>query len=387
MPELKGLIRSKLPTAGTTIFSIMSGLAQQTGAINLSQGFPDFPVSEELMRLVHENMRKGHNQYAPMPGLLSLRERIAEKMERRFGAKYNPETEITITAGGTQALYAAITALIHEEDEVIVIEPAYDSYNPAIELAGGKAVHVNLEPPDYKVAWAKVKKLITPKTKMILINSPHNPTGAVLTEEDMQQLDELTRANDIIVLSDEVYEHIIFDGLQHNSVAKYPSLAQRSMIVYSFGKTFHATGWKCGYCVGPANLMKEFRKVHQFMVFSVNTPLQFALEEYMREPAHYNGLEKFYQEKRDYFRSLLEGSAFKILPCSGSYFQLLDYSALSNEKDTDYAIRLTKQYGIASIPVSVFYNVPRNYHLLRFCFAKSNETLEKAAACLHKVKA
>jgi methionine aminotransferase len=387
MPEFKGLIRSKLPAAGTTIFAIMSGLAQQTGAINLSQGFPDFPVSEELMRLVYDNMRKGHNQYAPMPGLISLRERIAEKMENRFGAKYNPETEITITAGGTQALYAAITALIHEEDEVIVIEPAYDSYNPAIELAGGKAVHLNLEPPDYKIVWSKVKKLITPKTKMIMINSPHNPTGSVLTEKDLQQLDELTKSTDIIVLSDEVYEHIIFDRLQHNSVAKYPSLAQRSMIVYSFGKTFHATGWKCGYCVGPANLMKEFRKVHQFMVFSVNTPLQYALAEYMQNASHYNGLESFYQEKRDYFRSLLEGSPFKILPCSGSYFQLLDYSAVSNEKDTEYAIRLTKEYGIASIPVSVFYNVPRDYHLLRFCFAKSNETLEKAAACLHKVKA
>jgi methionine aminotransferase len=387
MPEFKGLIRSKLPAAGTTIFAIMSGLAQQTGAINLSQGFPDFQVSEELMRLVYENMRKGHNQYAPMPGLISLRERIAEKMENRFGAKYNPETEITITAGGTQALYAAITALIHEEDEVIVIEPAYDSYNPAIELAGGKAVHLNLEPPDYKIVWSKVKKLITPKTKMIMINSPHNPTGSVLTEKDLQQLDALTKSTDIIVLSDEVYEHIIFDGLQHNSVAKYPSLAQRSMIVYSFGKTFHATGWKCGYCVGPANLMKEFRKVHQFMVFSVNTPLQHALAEYMQDASHYSGLETFYQEKRDYFRSLLEGSPFKILPCSGSYFQLLDYSAVSNEKDTDYAIRLTKEYGIASIPVSVFYNVPRDYHLLRFCFAKSNETLEKAAACLHKVKA
>lgn len=386
MPEFKGLIRSKLPTAGTTIFTIMSGLANQTGAINLSQGFPDFPVSSELMKLVHHHMKKGHNQYAPMPGILSLRERISEKMLARFGTEYNPETEITITAGGTQALYTAISALIHEEDEVIVIEPAYDSYNPAIELAGGKAVHVHLEPPDYKVAWAKVKKLITAHTKMIIINSPHNPTGAVLSDKDMQQLDALTRSGDIIVLSDEVYEHIIFDGLQHNSVAKYPSLAQRSMIVYSFGKTFHATGWKCGYCVGPANLMKEFRKVHQFMVFSVNTPLQHALAEYMSEPDTYAGLESFYQEKRNYFRSLLKGSAFKVLPCSGSYFQLLDYSNLSDEKDTEYAIRLTKEAGVASIPVSVFYNVPRDHHLLRFCFAKGNETLEKAAEKLQKVK-
>jgi methionine transaminase len=387
MPNYKGLVRSKLPAAGTTIFTIMSSLANQVGAINLSQGFPDFPVSEELMHMVHENMRRGNNQYAPMPGIMALRERIAEKMESRFGAKYDPETEITITAGGTQALYTAIAALIHEGDEVIVIEPAYDSYNPAIEMAGGKAVHVHLEPPDYKISWAKVKKLITPRTKMIMINSPQNPTGSVLTEKDLQQLESIIRSTDIIILSDEVYEHIIFDGIAHQSVAKYPGLAERSMIVYSFGKTFHATGWKCGYCVGPANLMKEFRKVHQFMVFSVNTPLQYALAEYMKNMDNYSGLESFYQEKRDYFRKLISGSAFKLLPCSGSYFQLLDYSDISKEKDTEYAIRLTKENGIASIPVSVFYNVPRDYHLLRFCFAKSNETLEKAAECLHKVKA
>lgn len=385
MPQYRGLVRSKLPAAGTTIFSVMSELARQTGAINLSQGFPDFPVSGSLIDLVHEQMRKGHNQYAPMPGLLSLRERIAEKMQKRYGASYDPETEITITAGGTQALYAAISALIHEEDEVIVIEPAYDSYNPAIILAGGKAVHVHLEPPDYKIPWAKVKKLITPQTKMIMINSPHNPTGSVLTAKDMQQLDTLTRSSDIIILSDEVYEHIIFDGTEHQSVARYPSLAQRSLIVYSFGKTFHATGWKCGYCVGPANLMKEFRKVHQFMVFSVNTPLQYALAEFMRDADNYTGLEQFYQEKRDYFRKLIGESKFKILPCSGSYFQLLDYSALSQEKDTEYAIRLTKEHGVASIPVSVFYNVPRDNKLLRFCFAKNNETLEKAAERLLKI--
>jgi methionine transaminase len=385
MPQYKGLVRSKLPAAGTTIFAIMSDLARQTGAINLSQGFPDFKVSPELISLINEQMKKGHNQYAPMPGLLSLRERIAEKMQERYGTSYDPETEITVTAGGTQALYTAISALIHEEDEVIVIEPAYDSYNPAIILAGGKAVHVHLEPPDYKVPWAKVKKLITPQTKMIMINSPHNPTGAVLTAKDMQQLDTLTRSSDIIILSDEVYEHIIFDGLEHQSVARYPSLAQRSLIVYSFGKTFHATGWKCGYCVGPANLMKEFRKVHQFMVFSVNTPLQYALAEFMKNASNYSGIESFYEEKRDYFRKLISGSKFSILPCSGSYFQLLDYSSISNEKDTEFAIRLTKEYGVASIPVSVFYNVPRDNKLLRFCFAKNNDTLESAAERLIKI--
>lgn len=385
MPVYKGLIRSKLPVAGTSIFAVMSGLAQETGAINLSQGFPGFDVSPELIRLVNKSMKSGYNQYAPMPGLLSLREGIAEKMAARYSTVYDPDKEITITAGGTQALYTAITALIHEGDEVIVLEPAYDSYIPAITLAGGIPVHVHLQPPDYKIAWNEVKKLITTRTKMIIINTPQNPTGTVLTARDMQQLEKLTATGDIIVLSDEVYEHILFDGLEHQSVARYPKLAERSLIVYSFGKTFHATGWKCGYIVGPANLMKEVRKVHQFLLFSVNTPLQHALATYIKDPANYNGLESFYQEKRDYFQKLIKGSSFKIMPCQGSYFQLLDYSKITNEKDTDYAVRLTKEHGVASIPVSVFYNVPHDYNVLRFCFAKDNEMLERAAERLHKV--
>jgi methionine aminotransferase len=379
MPEFKGNIRSKLPKAGTTIFSIMSGLANEVGAINLSQGFPGFPVSEKLISLYHDALKAGHNQYAPMPGIFTLRECIAEKMEDLYSCIYDPETEITITAGGTQALYTAISALIHEGDEVIVLEPSYDSYVPAILLAGGIPVHIPLQPPNYFIPWEEIKKLITQKTRMIIINTPQNPTGTILTAKDMLQLEKITDGTDIIILSDEVYEHIIFDGYEHQSVARYPKLASRSIIVYSFGKTFHATGWKVGYCLGPAHLMKEFRKVHQFTVFSVNTALQHALTAYMLNKENYMGLSEFYQEKRDYFQKLMKGSRFKILPCLGSYFQLLDYSSISKEKDTDYAIRLTKEIGVASIPVSVFYSVPHDYHLLRFCFAKENEQLEKAA--------
>ena len=379
MPEFKGNIRSKLPKAGTTIFSIMSGLANEVGAINLSQGFPGFPVSEKLISLYHDALRAGHNQYAPMPGIFTLRECIAEKMEDLYSCVYDPEAEITITAGGTQALYTAISALIHEGDEVIVLEPSYDSYVPAIQLAGGIPVHIPLQPPNYFIPWEEIKKLITQKTRMIIINTPQNPTGTILTAKDMLQLEKITDGTDIIILSDEVYEHIIFDGNEHQSVARYPKLASRSMIVFSFGKTFHATGWKVGYCLGPAHLMKEFRKVHQFTVFSVNTALQHALTAYMLNKENYMGLGEFYQEKRDYFQKLMKGSKFKILPCLGSYFQLLDYSSISTEKDTEYAIRLTKEIGVASIPVSVFYSVPHDYHLLRFCFAKENDQLEKAA--------
>jgi methionine transaminase len=385
MPVFNGIVKSKLPKAGTTIFAIMSGLANETGAINLSQGFPGFPVSDEIIHLYHSAMKAGHNQYAPMPGLMSLRERISEKMEKAYSCKYDPDTEITITAGGTQALYTAITALIHEGDEVIVLEPAYDSYVPAIELAGGVPVHVHLRPPGYEIPWEEIRKLITQRTRMIMINTPQNPTGTILTAKDMLHLEKITEGTDIVILSDEVYEHIIFDGYEHQSVARYPKLAERSLIVYSFGKTFHATGWKTGYCVGPASLMKEFRKAHQFIVFSVNTPLQHALAEYIRNEANYYALPQFYQEKRDYFRQLITGSRFKLLPCLGSYFQLLDYSAITDEKDTEYAIRLTKEHRVASIPVSVFYNVPQDFKLLRFCFAKENEMLEKAAELLHKV--
>jgi len=385
MPEFKGNVKSKLPKAGTTIFTIMSALANEYNAINLSQGFPGFPVSSELIDLIHEKMKEGFNQYAPMPGIMTLRERISEKMQKLYSAKYNPDTEITITAGGTQAIYTAITSVVKEGDEVIVFEPAYDSYVPAIELCGGIPVHLHLKPPDYHIDWNEVKKFVNQRTRMIMINTPHNPTGAILTAKDMHQLEKITHGSDIIVLSDEVYEHVIFDGYEHQSVTRYPKLGDRSFVVFSFGKTYHATGWKMGYILAPEKLMKEFRRVHQFNVFSVNTPIQHALAEYMKEKKHYDKLPAFYQDKRDYFLKQMKGSRFKALPCSGSYFQLMDYSKISSEKDTDFAKRVTKEFGVASIPVSVFYNRPPEQKLLRFCFAKEDEQLKKAAEKLKTI--
>ena len=380
------IIESKLPNVGTTIFTIMSGLANETGAINLSQGFPSFEVSRELIDLYNQAMVDNHNQYAPMPGLPALREELSKKTQKLYGAYYNPDSEITITAGGTQALYTAITALVHKGDEVIIFEPAYDSYKPAIELAGGIVKPYSLTPPDYRINWEEVKSMITDKTKLIIINTPHNPSGTILSKQDLESLAEITKGTNIIVLSDEVYEHIIFDGEEHQSVCRFEELRNRSLIVYSFGKTFHATGWKTGYCLGPEYLMKEFRKVHQFLVFSVNTPLQVALAKYLQNEEHYLSLPFFYQAKRDYFLSLIQGCSFTFTPCKGSYFQLLDYSNFSDEKDTDLAIRLTKEFGIASIPVSVFYSSAVDTKMLRFCFAKDNETLERAAEKIHDIK-
>ena len=363
----------------------MSALANEHQAINLSQGFPNFEVSGELISLVNQFMKKGMNQYAHMQGIMPLREMIAEKMERLYSIRYNPETEITITSGGTQAIYTAIASIIREGDEVIVLEPAYDSYVPAIELNGGIPIHIHLKAPDYHIDWNEVKKVINARTKMIMVNSPHNPTGAVMTANDMKELEKITSGTDIVILSDEVYEHIIFDGMRHESVCRYPKLAERSFVIFSFGKTYHATGWKMGYCLAPSNLSAEFRKVHQFMVFCANTPIQHALAEYMKRKEKYEELAPFYQEKRDYFIRLLKGSKFKFNPAPGSYFQLLDYSAISNEKDTEFAKRITKEYGVASIPVSVFYQNPVDNMLLRFCFAKTNETLEQAAERLLKI--
>jgi len=385
MPEYKGSLRSKLPTVGTTIFTVMSALANEYKAINLSQGFPNFECSPELVELVNSYMRKGFNQYAPMQGILPLREVIAEKMQALYGAKYNPETEINITAGGTEAIYSAITAVIHEGDEVIIFEPAYDCYVPAIELCGGVPVYLQLKAPDYSIDWEEVKKRVNQRTRMIMINTPHNPSGAIMTSEDMQQLEKIVGDTDIIVLSDEVYEHIIFDGHQHQSVCRFPKLAERSFVVFSFGKTYHTTGWKTGYVLAPEKLMAEFRRVHQFVVFCVNTPLQYALAEYMKKKDEYLRLGSFYQEKRDYFIKLIKGSRFKLKPSSGSYFQSLDYSSITEEKDTEFAIRMTKEMGVASVPTSVFYHEPVDNKLLRFCFAKTNETLEKAAEKLCKI--
>lgn len=379
------VINRKLPTVGTTIFTVMSKLATEHHAINLSQGFPDFACDEQLISLINKYMLMGHNQYAPMPGLMELREVLAEKTDYLYKTKYNPETEITITAGATQAIYTAISAIVKEGDEVIIFEPAYDCYQPAIELNGGKTIYLQLQAPDYTIDWVQVKKVINHRTKMIIINTPHNPTGAMMSATDMIELQKLTKNTDIVIISDEVYEHIIFDDKKHESVARYPMLAERSFIISSFGKTFHATGWKMGYCVAPQNLMAEFRKVHQFLVFSVNTPIQYALAEYLKKKSNYVDLGKFYQKKRDYFISLIKNSKFEIIPAAGTYFQLLGYKTISKEKDTDYAIRLTKEVGIASVPISVFYHEHIDNNVLRFCFAKKEETLEKAAEIINKV--
>jgi methionine aminotransferase len=383
--EFPGSIKSKLPKTGTTIFSVMTALANEHNAINMAQGFPDFSCSEKLVSLVNTYMQKGLNQYAPMPGIMPLRERIAEKTEALYSAVYNPETEITITPGGTHALYAAISAVVREGDEVIVLEPCYDSYVPAIELNGGRPVFFELKFPDYKVDWNELKRLVSYKTKMIIINTPHNPSGTILSAQDMLKLQKIVDKTEIVILSDEVYEHIIFDGIEHQSVARYPKLAERSIIVSSFGKTYHTTGWKMGYVLAPANLMVEFRKVHQFMAFSTNTPIQYALADFMEDKDAYLQLGAFYQEKRDYFQQLIKGSKFKILPCVGSYFQSLGYSKITQENDSEYAKRLTKEYKIASIPTSSFYHKKVDNHVLRFCFAKSNETLEKAAEKICKI--
>lgn len=379
MPKFPSIVTSKLPAVQTSIFSVMSKLALEHKAINLSQGFPGFDCSAQLVKLVEKYMRKGLNQYAPMPGVQELREAISTKTKELYSISYDPETEITITSGATQGLFTAIAALVREGDEVIVIEPAYDSYVPAIELAGGKPVFFQLHPETFNINWAEFQKLVNQRTRMILINTPHNPTGSTLSVSDMLKLEKLTNKTDIIILSDEVYEHILFDKLEHQSVARFPKLAERSLIVSSFGKTFHTTGWKIGYCLGPANLMAEFRKVHQFLVFSSNTPIQYAIAEYLEDKDAYLHLPSFYQKKRDYFIQVFSQTKFGIKPSQGTYFQLLDYSKISKEKDTDFAVRLTKEFGVASIPVSVFYHKKTESKFLRFCFAKQEEELEKAA--------
>lgn len=383
--QFKGSIFSKLPQVGTTIFSVMSQLANENGALNLSQGFPDFPVDEKLISLVNREMMAGHNQYAPLQGYIGLREQIVKKVESLYGRIYNPDSEITITAGGTQAIFTAITAFLREGDEVVVFTPAYDCYIPAIELTGANPVFVELHAPHFKVDWNEVKKLVNHHTKMIIINTPHNPSGTVWSKSDMLELEKLTRDTDIIVISDEVYQHITFDGEEHQSVARYPELASRSFLVGSFGKTFHATGWKVGYAMGPADLMKEFNKVHQFVTFAVNHPVQRGLAEYLKDPNSYDQVSPFFQAKRDLFINALADSRFKIIPSKGTYFQLLDYSEITDEKDVDFAKRLTIEKKVASIPVSVFYMNESEDSVLRFCFAKQDETLLRAAEILTKI--
>lgn len=377
-------VHSRLPDIGTSIFTVMSRMAQQHQAINLSQGFPDFPVSEVLIDWINRKMKEGHNQYAPMAGVPALRQAIARVIDKTYRLQVDPETEITITAGGTEAIYAAITGLIGPGDEVILFDPSYDCYDPAIRLNGGIPVAINLSPPDFRVDWNRVKDKITDRTKMIMINSPHNPTGVVLSEEDVNALAEIALQQNIIVLSDEVYERIIFDGLAHQSILRNARLASHSVAVFSFGKTFHATGWKVGYAITPPALTAEIRKAHQFITFSVNTPVQMALAEYLENEENYLSLGKFYQQKRDFFLHQIKGSSFEPMPCHGSYFQLLSYRAISKKGDKEMAEWLTCNHKIASIPVSAFYKDHTDHHLLRFCFAKTEDTLMKAGDILNR---
>ncbi len=376
---------SKLPNVGTTIFSVMSALAAEHKAINLSQGFPDFDCSDELKAMVNEAMQQGYNQYAPMPGLPALRNAIAEKVAALYGQEVDPETEITITPGGTYAIYTAIAAYIHPGDEVIIFEPAYDSYIPNVLVNGGKPVLIPLSFPDYRINWQEVRSKITSRTKMIMINTPHNPTGAILQEEDILELEKLVAEFDLLVLSDEVYEHLVYDGAQHLSILRYPNIFRNSFVTFSFGKVFHNTGWKMGYCIAPKHLMQEYRKVHQYLCFSVNTPMQHGLAKFLVTPSHYLELPAFYQEKRDYFLDLMRNTKFTPLASKGSYFQLMKYDRISDEGDKAFASRITKEFGVASIPVSAFYENGKDDHVVRFCFAKKKETLEEAAARLSRI--
>lgn len=378
-------IRSRLPDVGTSIFTVMSKMALDHGAINLSQGFPDFNIDEKIIHLVHRYMMEGNNQYAPMPGTPALRNAISEVITRTYSRRVDPDTEITITPGATEAVFSAIAAFISTGDEVIIFDPAYDSYAPSIRLNGGVPVPINLSFPAYSIDWEVVRKKITPRTKMIMINSPHNPSGSVLSESDLKVLENLADEHDLLVVSDEVYERLIYDNLPHQSVLRFPSLASRSMAVFSFGKTFHATGWKVGYVVAPANLTTEIRKAHQFITFSVNTPVQLALAEYLKTPSHYEGLGNFYEKKRDFLLERIKGSSFEPLKCHGSYFQLLSYKGISSKADIDMAEEMTKKHKVASIPVSAFYSDRTDNHILRFCFAKKEETLERATEILRKL--
>ena len=378
MHKSSPLIDSKLPRVGTTIFTVMSKLAADCGAINLSQGFPDFQADPSLFDATWRAMRAGRNQYPPLAGVPELRQAIADKVASLYNAVFDVESEITVTAGATQAVFTAIAAFVRQDDEVIVFEPVYDSYVPAIETVGGRAVYARLGYPGYRPDWQQVRALISPRTRMIIINSPHNPTGSLLGADDLEGLAELTRGTDIVILSDEVYEHIVYDGAQHQSVAGHPELAARSIVVSSFGKTYHITGWKVGYVLGPMELMAEFRKVHQFNVFTVNTPCQLGIAEYMGDASRHLGLAAFYEEKREFFRDQLGASRFELLPCNGTYFQLARYSAISDLPDREFACWLAREVGVAVIPVSVFYRDGRDDRVVRFCFAKQEATLAAA---------
>ncbi|MFT4517882.1 MAG: methionine aminotransferase [Halioglobus sp.] len=377
------MITSKLPHVGTTIFTRMSALAQECQALNLSQGFPDFAAPKALLEALSDHVKAGHNQYAPMAGVLALREQISAQVLRHRNVGCDPDEEITVLPGATEGIFCAVMACVNPGDEVIVFDPCYDSYEPSIELAGGRAVHIPLLQGSFGIDWQRVSDSITPRTRMIIINSPHNPTGSSLGESDLLQLQALAEKNDLLVVSDEVYEHLIFDGKSHHSVLQYPALRSRSFALFSFGKTFSVTGWKTGYCIAPPELTRELRKVHQYVCFVAVTPIQMALADFMQaEPEYPASLAAFYQHKRDVFCKALEGSRFTLTPSSGTYFQLLDYSEINKVHDEELAIEWTRQQGIASIPISVFYKEPPEQHYLRFCFAKSDKALIKAAKVL-----
>ncbi|HHE54846.1 MAG TPA: aminotransferase class I/II-fold pyridoxal phosphate-dependent enzyme [Caldithrix abyssi] len=378
-------IQSKLPDLEVSIFAVMTKLAEEHGAINLSQGFPDFNCNPRLIDLVYHYIKQGKNQYAPMPGLLSLRQALSIKIKQLYGVLYNPESEITITAGATEALYAVITAVVRPGDEVIIFEPFYDAYPPVVKYSGGIPRFIRLQPPDFKIPWEEVKKAINKKTRLIIINSPHNPTGAILEREDVLQLAEIVDGTSIFIVSDEVYEHIVFDYKKHLSLASHPALQKRTFVISSFGKTYHTTGWKVGYCAAPHLLSYEFRKIHQFITFAVNTPVQWAYADILSKRELYLELPSFYQAKRDLFRKSVLASKFELLPCQGTYFQLADYSRISHERDVEFVKKMTQKYKVAAIPLSPFYHEAPEQHIIRFCFAKQDKTLIEAGERLCQI--
>jgi methionine aminotransferase len=378
------MLINKLPDKGTNIFSVMTKMAQDNDAINLAQGFPDFDGPQLLRDRVSWHINHGHNQYSPLAGIIELRELIADKVHDIYGSNVDPGSEIVVTPGATEALYCAITAVVHPGDEVVVFDPAYDTYEPSVRLNGGVVRHINLTYPDFTIDWQQVRDTINRRTRLIIINSPHNPSGAMLTGHDIQMLREVIAGRNICLLSDDVYEHITFDGRQHLSLLSYPDLAARTFVVSSFGKTYHTTGWRVGYCIAPRALMKDFLMIHQFINFSTHTPMQYAIADFLREcPQHHHELGDFYQHKRDLFCASMEGSRFELIPTAGTYFQLAEYSNISDEPDMDFVTRLTHEHKIAAIPISVFYKHPPEQHVVRFCFAKHDETIQEAVQILH----
>lgn len=378
-------IDSKLPGVGTTIFTVMSALASKHNAVNLGQGFPDYPMSEDLIAHVNEAMKNGFNQYVPMQGYMPLREALADKIQGLYKSVIDPDTQITITPGGTYAIYTALTTVLRYGDEVIIFEPAYDSYIPNVEVNGAIPVLIDLKFPDYKIDWNEVRRKVSPRTKMIMLNTPHNPTGAVLRQEDIAELQQIVKGTNIFICCDEVYEHLIFDDIPHQSILRYPDLMERSFVCFSFGKVYHCTGWKLGYCVASPELMREFRKVHQFNCFTCNTPHQVGLSKFISNKDSYLSLPSFMQQKRDYFISLMRGTKFNLLDSKGSYFICATYDRISEESDKDFSIRITKEYGVTSIPISVFYRAGTDNKVVRFCFAKKKETLEAAVENLSNI--